>query len=232
MILGNVCTRPCGFCSVPKGKTEALQADEPARVAEAAARLGLKHVVITSVTRDDLADGGPIISINACMSGSGPGRRSKCSRPISWASRGDRPRDRARPRRLQSQSRNVPRLYHRVRRNAVYQRESRSLGAGQEAGPANPDQERPDARAWARRRTKSWPYAPTSRPSAARCSRSASTCSRRRIICPSNATCRPKNLMRGQISFAARFQTGGQRPVCPLELSRGRNGKGGSKDEG
>jgi lipoyl synthase len=58
MILGNVCTRPCGFCSVPKGKTEALELDEPARVAEAAARLGLMHVVITSVTRDDLPDGG------------------------------------------------------------------------------------------------------------------------------------------------------------------------------
>ena len=41
MILGNVCTRPCGFCSVPKGKTEALQIDEPARVAEAARRMGL-----------------------------------------------------------------------------------------------------------------------------------------------------------------------------------------------
>lgn len=58
MILGKVCTRPCGFCSVDKGKTTALEADEPARVAEAALRLGLKHVVITSVTRDDLPDGG------------------------------------------------------------------------------------------------------------------------------------------------------------------------------
>ncbi len=58
MILGNVCTRPCGFCSVPKGKTEELEDDEPQRVAEAARRLGLKHVVITSVTRDDLTDGG------------------------------------------------------------------------------------------------------------------------------------------------------------------------------
>ncbi|MGA0039741.1 MAG: lipoyl synthase, partial [Pirellulales bacterium] len=58
MILGNVCTRPCGFCSVPKGKTEELEADEPERVAEAANRLGLAHVVITSVTRDDLPDGG------------------------------------------------------------------------------------------------------------------------------------------------------------------------------
>ena len=58
MILGNVCTRPCGFCSVEKGQPDPLEADEPERVAEAARRLGLMHVVITSVTRDDLADGG------------------------------------------------------------------------------------------------------------------------------------------------------------------------------
>ena len=58
MILGNVCTRPCGFCSVAKGKTQAVEEDEPQRLAEAARRLGLGHVVITSVTRDDLPDGG------------------------------------------------------------------------------------------------------------------------------------------------------------------------------
>jgi lipoyl synthase len=58
MILGNVCTRPCGFCAVDRGKPEPLELDEPARVAEAAYRLGLEHVVITSVTRDDLPDGG------------------------------------------------------------------------------------------------------------------------------------------------------------------------------
>ena len=58
MILGNVCTRPCGFCAVHRGRPEAIEADEPTRVAEAAARLGLAHVVITSVTRDDLPDGG------------------------------------------------------------------------------------------------------------------------------------------------------------------------------
>ena len=57
MILGNVCTRPCGFCSVPRGETLNWN-DEPERVAEAADRLGLRHVVITSVTRDDLPDGG------------------------------------------------------------------------------------------------------------------------------------------------------------------------------
>ena len=58
MILGNVCTRPCSFCAVSRGKPESLESDEPERVAEAARRLGLKHVVITSVTRDDLPDGG------------------------------------------------------------------------------------------------------------------------------------------------------------------------------
>jgi lipoic acid synthetase len=58
MILGDVCTRPCGFCAVPRGKPEAVSVDEPDRLAEACYRLGLRHVVITSVTRDDLPDGG------------------------------------------------------------------------------------------------------------------------------------------------------------------------------
>lgn len=58
MVLGEVCTRPCGFCAVPRGKPEPPALDEPDRLAEACERLGLKHVVITSVTRDDLPDGG------------------------------------------------------------------------------------------------------------------------------------------------------------------------------
>jgi lipoic acid synthetase len=58
MVLGEVCTRPCGFCAVPRGKPAAPAPDEPQRLAEACARLGLRHVVITSVTRDDLTDGG------------------------------------------------------------------------------------------------------------------------------------------------------------------------------
>jgi len=58
MVLGEVCTRPCGFCAVKRGHPEAVAEDEPDRLAEACARLGLKHVVITSVTRDDLPDGG------------------------------------------------------------------------------------------------------------------------------------------------------------------------------
>ena len=58
MILGAVCTRHCSFCSVRTGEPGDLDADEPRRVAEIAARLKLKHIVITSVTRDDLPDGG------------------------------------------------------------------------------------------------------------------------------------------------------------------------------
>ncbi len=58
MILGNVCTRPCGFCAVQRGRPQPPDPDEPRRVAQAARTLGLRHVVITSVTRDDLPDGG------------------------------------------------------------------------------------------------------------------------------------------------------------------------------
>lgn len=58
MIAGDRCTRACGFCAVSTMKPLALEADEPQRVAEATKRMGLKHVVITAVARDDLADGG------------------------------------------------------------------------------------------------------------------------------------------------------------------------------
>ena len=58
MILGDVCTRACGFCNVTTGRPAGPDGDEPGRVAEAAARMGLRHMVITSVNRDDLPDGG------------------------------------------------------------------------------------------------------------------------------------------------------------------------------
>src|SRR5258705_6258963 len=58
MIAGDRCTRACGFCAVNTAKPFALEADEPQRVAEATRRMNLKHVVITAVARDDLADGG------------------------------------------------------------------------------------------------------------------------------------------------------------------------------
>jgi lipoic acid synthetase len=58
MIMGDICTRACGFCHVRTGLPDALDSGEPARVADAVAKLGLRHVVITSVDRDDLPDGG------------------------------------------------------------------------------------------------------------------------------------------------------------------------------
>ena len=58
MILGNVCTRSCGFCAIQTGRPTELDIGEPARVADAVAKMGLKHAVITSVARDDLKDGG------------------------------------------------------------------------------------------------------------------------------------------------------------------------------
>ncbi|MFM7555554.1 MAG: lipoyl synthase [Verrucomicrobiota bacterium] len=58
MIAGDRCTRACGFCAVSTAKPLALETDEPRRVAEATRRMGLRHVVITAVARDDLADGG------------------------------------------------------------------------------------------------------------------------------------------------------------------------------
>ena len=58
MIMGQICTRGCTFCNVATGRPQALDAFEPGRVADAVAKLGLSHVVITSVDRDDLADGG------------------------------------------------------------------------------------------------------------------------------------------------------------------------------
>jgi len=58
MILGSVCTRKCGFCNVKTGRPDPLDREEPARLAHAATTLGLRHIVITSVDRDDLPDGG------------------------------------------------------------------------------------------------------------------------------------------------------------------------------
>jgi lipoic acid synthetase len=58
MILGEICTRRCGFCAVTTGRPQGVDPDEPAHLAEAVARLGLEHAVVTSVDRDDLPDGG------------------------------------------------------------------------------------------------------------------------------------------------------------------------------
>ncbi|OFY96975.1 MAG: lipoyl synthase, partial [Bacteroidetes bacterium RIFOXYB2_FULL_35_7] len=61
MILGNICTRSCKFCSVPSGRPEKPNLSEPADIAQSVLEMGLKHCVLTSVDRDDLSDGGALI---------------------------------------------------------------------------------------------------------------------------------------------------------------------------
>lgn len=68
MILGNICTRSCGFCSVATGRPEAVDPFEPARVARSVELMGVKHCVITSVDRDDLKDGGSDIWVRTIRS--------------------------------------------------------------------------------------------------------------------------------------------------------------------
>ena len=140
MILGNVCTRPCGFCSVPKGKTEALEIDEPERVAEAARRMGLKYVVITSVTRDDLPDGGAdhfyrcVLAVRDTI-----GAQVEVLTPDF---RGDSVAIHrvieSRPDVFNHNTETVPRLYDRVRRNADYQRTLDLLSQVKQEAPEIP----------------------------------------------------------------------------------------------
>ncbi|MEZ6066460.1 MAG: lipoyl synthase [Planctomycetaceae bacterium] len=140
MILGNVCTRPCGFCSVPRGKTEVVEADEPDRVAEAARRLGLKHVVITCVTRDDLPDGGAehfyrcVLAVREqtgaaveVLTSDFLGNRAAISRVIE-----------SRPDIFNHNTETVPRLYDQVRRNAEYRRTLNLLQQVKDEAPDMP----------------------------------------------------------------------------------------------
>src|SRR5437868_5991070 len=124
MILGNVCTRPCGFCSVPRGDPLELEGDEPARVAEAAARLGLRHVVITSVTRDDLPDGGAdhfYRCVVAVRRRTGAAVEVLTPDFLGDTRAIDRVREAA-PEVFNHNMETVPRLYKKVRGRAEYQR--------------------------------------------------------------------------------------------------------------
>ena len=117
LILGDICTRGCRFCSVKKGQPRPVDPDEPRRVAEAARELGLKHVVITCVTRDDLPDGGAehfcqtVAEVRRATGGDDRGIalrfRRQCGRGGSA--------DRAAPEVYNHNTETVPRLYPTVR---------------------------------------------------------------------------------------------------------------------
>ena len=124
MILGDICTRACGFCAVPSGKPLGPPAeDEPDRVAEAAARMGLRYAVVTSVNRDDQPDGGAAIFARTIseIRERVPGCKVEVLIPDF---RGHWPAlatvMAARPDVLNHNMETVPRLYRRVRKGSCF----------------------------------------------------------------------------------------------------------------
>lgn len=141
MILGNVCTRRCGFCAVQKGAPLEVDYDEPRRVAEACATLGLKFAVITSVNRDDRKDGGAelfaltIKAIRQRVEGCGievlvpdfQGSHAAMDIVLEAA-----------PEILNHNTETVPRLYRQVRLGARYERSLDQLAYVKQSRPGTP----------------------------------------------------------------------------------------------
>ena len=131
MIMGRICTRNCRFCAVEKADTQPLDDNEPTRVAEAVKSMALKHVVVTSVTRDDLQDGGAghfvrvIESIKACtphvtievLIPDFEGNKDALSNIIA-----------AQPDIINHNIETIPRLYEKVRPMAIYERSLEVIG--------------------------------------------------------------------------------------------------------
>lgn len=138
MLLGDTCTRNCRFCAVSHGRPRAVDPEEPGRVAEAVARLGLRHVVMTSVNRDDLPDGGaghfaaaaravharvPTCTIEVLipdLQGDFAALATIVAAPITI---------------LNHNTETVPRLYKRVRPGAVYERSLAILAEAKRLAP-------------------------------------------------------------------------------------------------
>jgi lipoic acid synthetase len=138
MLLGDTCTRNCRFCAVGHGRPLGVDAEEPGRVAEAVARLGLRHVVMTSVNRDDLPDGGaahfaaaaravhervPTCTIEVLipdLQGNLAALATIVAAPITI---------------LNHNTETVPRLYKRVRPGAVYERSLAILAEAKRLAP-------------------------------------------------------------------------------------------------
>src|SRR6202790_3326136 len=138
MLLGDICTRRCGFCAVPKGRPEAIDWDEPRRVAEAVATLGLRHAVVTSVNRDDDNIGGARIFAETIrqIRARSPACRIEVLIPDFQGIDGalqivlD-----ASPDVLNHNTETVPRLYRAVRSGARYERTLRLLENAKKLSP-------------------------------------------------------------------------------------------------
>jgi lipoyl synthase len=141
MILGDLCTRRCAFCAVPKGMPSGVDWAEPERVADAAAQMGLKYVVVTSVDRDDQPDGGAklfALTLDALRRRI-PDCKVEVLIPDFHGS--DEALEivlRARPDVLNHNIETVPRLYPVARRGSHYQRSLRLLKLARELEPAIP----------------------------------------------------------------------------------------------
>ena len=138
MILGDVCTRACGFCAVKTGlPSQPPDPEEPRRVAEAVARMGLRHAVITSVNRDDQGDGGAGIfaAVIHAIRGRVPGCRVEVLIPDfkgDWDALARVVA--ARPDILNHNTETVPRLYRQVRPGARFERSLELLRRSKQAG--------------------------------------------------------------------------------------------------
>jgi lipoyl synthase len=141
LLLGDVCTRNCGFCDVTTGRPGEVDWTEPTRLADAVARLELRHVVITSVTRDDLPDGGAAIFAATIrqLKRRDPGLGVEVLIPDfqgNWDALGTVME--AGPDILNHNLETVPRLYSRVRPKAVYTQSLELLRRARELSPRTP----------------------------------------------------------------------------------------------
>ncbi len=194
MLLGDTCTRNCRFCAVTHGRPGTVDADEPRRVAEAVARLGLEHVVVTSVNRDDLADGGaghfaetarqvrarvPDCTVEVLMpdfQGDGEALAMVVRAPI---------------RVLNHNTETVPRLYKRARPGASYERSLGATRRRQTPATGAQNQNRIDARSRRGARRGARGTRATSAPPAVTSSRSGSTSNRAPSSSPSTRFLHP-----------------------------------------
>jgi lipoic acid synthetase len=139
MIMGEICTRACAFCNVSTGMPAALDATEPQRVAEAVATLGLRHVVITSVDRDDVADGGAahFAAVIGAIRAAAPGTTIEILTPDFLRKPGAiEVVAAARPDVFNHNLETVPRLYPTIRPGARYYQSLRLLDRVKQIDPS------------------------------------------------------------------------------------------------
>ena len=139
MIMGEICTRACSFCNVRTGQPLALDDDEPRRVGDAVATLGLRHVVITSVDRDDLADGGAahFAAVIAAIRAASPGTTIEILTPDFLRKRGALEIVvAAKPDVFNHNLETVPRLYPTIRPGARYYQSMRLLDKVKQLDPS------------------------------------------------------------------------------------------------